>query len=102
MATNSRLSAENPTLDNLLLSRNPDKLSTELDDETVILDIESGMYTGLDSVGTSIWKLLEETTGFATLCQKLMKEYEVDEETCRKDTLVFLQKLKDTKLIAIK
>ncbi len=101
-STNKLLSTDNPNLDNLILQRKEEKISTELDNETVILDMESGVYSGLDAVGTSIWKLLEQEINFAFLCHTLMEEYEVNNDLCRKDTLFFLQELDRNKLITIK
>lgn len=43
-----------------VVCRADDKISTELDGETVILDLATGTYSGLDLVGTTIWNLLEK------------------------------------------
>ena len=37
-----------------LIRRAKDAISTELDGETVILNIDTGIYSGLDQVGTTI------------------------------------------------
>jgi hypothetical protein len=96
------LSTSNTSLDTLLLQRKQDKISTELDNETVILDMESGVYSGLDSVGTSIWKLLEKEISFSDLRKTLMEKYDVEKDVCEKDTLLFLNELNASKLIIIK
>lgn len=95
------LSLENNMLDNLLLCRGKENISTELEGETVILDMASGIYSGLDAVGSSIWTLLEQPITFSVLCHKLMDEYNVEEEVCRTDLLSFLKDLADNKLITI-
>lgn len=95
------LSKTNPSLDAIRLYRRQDKISTELDNETIILDIDSGAYSGLDSVGTSIWKLLKHEINFADLREALMKEYDVKKDVCETDILSFLQKLADNDLITI-
>lgn len=102
MTENRLLSINNPLLDKLILRKKQDNLSTEIDDETVILDMASGLYIGLDSVGTSIWKSLEQEICYGELCKNLIKEFDVDKQTCRDDTLLFLQELKKNKLITIK
>jgi len=102
MTSNNLLSTSNTSLDTLLLQRKQDKISTELDNETVILDMESGVYSGLDNVGTSIWKLLEKEISFSDLIQTLMEEYDVKKDVCKKDTLLFLNELNTSKLIIVK
>ncbi|MBU1419337.1 MAG: PqqD family peptide modification chaperone [Proteobacteria bacterium] len=96
------LSLDNDILDSLLLCREKENISTELEGETVILDMASGIYSGLDAVGTSIWNLLEQPTTFSALCQKIMEEYDVTEDACRTDLLSFLKELADNKLISIR
>jgi len=96
------LHTQNPSLDKLILLRKSDKLSTEVDDETVILDMDSGNYTGLNSVGTLIWKLLENAITFSELTQRLTDEYDIDKEICYAEILPFLNNLLNQKLISIK
>jgi len=38
----------------------PDVLSQEVDGETVLLNLNSENYFGLDEIGTRIWQLLQE------------------------------------------
>jgi hypothetical protein len=92
---------ENKELDNLILCRVEDKISTELAGETVILDLASGVYSGLDEVGTTIWSLLEQPKSFRDVCQGVMVEYAVEEEECRSDLLTFLKDLADNQLITV-
>ncbi len=40
----------------------------DVKDETVILDMGSGTYYGLDGVGARVWELLEQPKRFAELC----------------------------------
>lgn len=95
------LALESTALDDLMLSREADKISTELEGETVILDLASGVYSGLDAVGTSVWNILEQPTTFSDLCRKIMEEYEVDADACRADLLAFVKELVANKLITV-
>lgn len=74
-------------------------VSTELEGETVILDINTGVYSGLDPVGTRIWKILENPVTLVQIREKLLQEYDVSPEQCTADLLVFLQKLVNNNLI---
>ena len=93
---------ENKELDKLILCRGEDTISTDLEGETVIFDLASGVYSGLDEVGTTIWILLEQPKSFRDLCQGIMAQYAVKEEVCRRDLLVFLKDLGGKQLITVK
>ena len=82
-----------------LLQRKPDLLFNEIDGEVVMLSIENSEYYGMDKVGSRIWQLLEKPMRFRELVAKLMEEYEVSEEQCTIDTLAFLKKITDKKLV---
>lgn len=93
------LTKNNP--DTLLLSRAEDKISTELDGETVILDLASGTYSGLNEVGTTIWNLLNEPKSFSAIQTAIEEKYAVSSEQCAADLASFLQELIDNNLLII-
>ena len=95
-------SKENQDLAAVTLSRAKDAISTELDGETVILNIETGVYNGLDQVGTTIWNLLENPISFGDLTEGVMAEYEVGAERCSNDLCSFLNDMLQNKLIEIR
>jgi hypothetical protein len=84
-----------------VLQRKPDLLFNQIDGEVVMLSIENSEYYGMDQVGSRIWELLAKPLHFKELVAKLMDEYEVSEEQCTKDTLAFINKLQDKKMILI-
>lgn len=63
----------------------PDVLSQEVSGETVLLDLESECYFGLDAVGTRIWQLIREGGELRTIYNTLLEEYEVEETRLRAD-----------------
>jgi len=84
-----------------LLQRKSDLLYNKIDDEIVILSLENNEYFGLDKVGSRIWELLEQPMIFNKLLAQLTDEYKVTEKQCKEDTLTFLAKMADKKLIVI-
>ena len=74
----------------MTFARNKGRVFTELDGETVILDIASGVYSSINEVGTLIWNMLEMPTTFNALMEGIMAEYDVSEEQCGYDLAVFL------------
>jgi len=82
-----------------ILQRKAGMLFNEIDGEVVMLSIENSEYYGMDKVGSRIWELLEHPLSLKELVKKLTEEYEVSEEQCSLDTLEFLRKLTEKKLV---
>ncbi|WP_029010457.1 PqqD family peptide modification chaperone [Azospirillum halopraeferens] len=80
---------------------NEDLLSTELDGETVMMDVESGQYYALNDVGSRIWRDLAAPVEVAALCRRLEEEYDAPPETIRAGVLRLLDRLLDKRLIRI-
>lgn len=81
------------------LKRKPDIMAADISGSTVMMDITTGKYYNLGEVGGAIWALLEEPLTVDELVARLVKEYKVTPEQCKKDTLPFLENLKDRGLI---
>lgn len=94
-------SLSNPHLYEMICWRATSQVSTELDGETVILDVSAGIYSGLDPVGTTVWKLLEVPVSFSKLVETMLNTYEVSKERCVNDLLLFLRELANNKLIDV-
>ena len=83
-----------------LIRNEKDVMFTQVDNETVIMNTNTGRYIGLNPVATDVWNLLEKKINFNQLIKALMEEYEVDEKTCRKDSSDFVQRLLNSKLLS--
>jgi len=101
MNYNEFFSVDNPALNTIIFSRHEDKLSTNLDQETVILDMTSGTYSQLNNVGTSIWDMLNQPVTFANILNKITLTYETNEEECIDEIISFLKDLAKNQLIQI-
>jgi hypothetical protein len=64
---------------NQTITLSPHVLSQEVSGETVLLDLESEYYFGLDEVGTRIWQLIRDSGELRTIYNTLLEEYEVEE-----------------------
>jgi hypothetical protein len=65
----------------------PQVMARTVGDETVILDLASGTYFGLDPVGARIWALMGERKTLAEICATMLEEYEVEREQLETDVL---------------
>jgi hypothetical protein len=71
----------------------PEVLFQKLNDGSVLLDLVSEQYIGLDAVATSIWQLLMEDGDTERVVAKMLEKYEVDEERLRSDLALFIEQL---------
>jgi hypothetical protein len=78
-----------------------DVLSRNLDGEAVLLDMASGVYFGLDEIGTAIWALIADGTTVRAICQKVVSLYDVDEATVRKDLEALVTELQSRGLVDV-
>jgi hypothetical protein len=101
MAGCNLLAMDNVEIDKLIFWRSLDSISTELKGETVILDVKTGVYSGLNEVGTVVWCLLENHVTFADIREKILADFEVTSEVCSDNLLSFLKELVDNKLIEV-
>ena len=76
-------------------------LSQEVSGETVLLDLGSENYFGLDEVGTRIWQLLKEHEHLRIVYNTLLSEYEVDEARLAQDLENLLTEISDLGLISL-
>ena len=83
------------------LTRTNDLLSTELDQETVLMSMDAGAYYGLEGAARSIWEKLENPTSFSELVDCLEREYRVSRETCASDLQRFLAELEREGLLRV-
>jgi hypothetical protein len=83
------------------LSRVQNLLSTELDQETVLMSIDAGAYYGLEGPARSIWEILETPLTFSALVDRLVEEYQVSPETCAADLKRFLSEMEREGLLRV-
>lgn len=72
---------------------------TELAGEKVMVDFIQGKYFMLKGVGNAIWDLLEDKVSVASIIEKLLQEYDVEEEQCVSSTIKFLEQLEELEFI---
>ncbi|MBU7581639.1 MAG: lasso peptide biosynthesis PqqD family chaperone [Nostoc sp. TH1S01] len=78
-----------------------EQTSSDLAGEAVILNLKSGTYYGLNTVGASIWNLIQQPRTISEIQDALLVEYEVEPEQCDREVLAILQKLETEGLIEV-
>ena len=78
-----------------------EQVSSALAGESVILNLRSGTYYGLNEVGSSIWQRIQHPITILHLCNEITNEFEVDSETCEFEVLRVLSEMIDAQLVEI-
>ena len=81
------------------LSIPPQVMSRLVGDETVLLDLSSGIYFGLDGVGKRIWESVDEGLSLGETAAVIAAEFEVDEAQAQADLIAFATDLLERGLL---
>ncbi len=84
-----------------IIYRNQDIVFTDMDNEIVMMEMDSGNYYALDEVACEVWRLLENRISFADICLKLSENYDVETKQCATDITPFLVGLSEQNLLFI-
>ena len=79
-----------------------EQLWCDLAGEAAILNLQNGVYYGLDPVGARIWNLSQTSRTVNEVRETLLNEYAVDPDRCEQDLLALLEALAAEGLIDVK
>jgi hypothetical protein len=77
------------------------QISCDLNGEAAILNLESGIYYGLNEVGARVWALIRDPKPVGEIRNVLLKEFDVQPDRCEHDLLEILASLAEAGLIKI-
>jgi len=75
------------------------QMTADLGGELAILNLKTGVYFGLNSVGARIWSLLAETRTVREIRDLILMEYEVEPSDCERDLIKLLGELARYELV---
>ena len=77
----------------------PDQVAArKMGDETILLNLETGTYFGLDKVGSRFLELLEQNGEIASAHRTMLEEFDVAPEVLEADLLRLAEDRKSTRL----
>lgn len=76
-------------------------LSRTASDETVLLNLDSEEYFGLDAIGNRLWELLQAGTTFGEAISVLLEEYEVERTVLEADISALIADLVEHGLVEV-
>lgn len=100
--SNSAVEAQTLVLtDESVIAAHPEQLSSELDGETILLQMSSGLYYGLNQMGAAIWEMIQSPKAFQEIQASLLESYDVSAEVCRQEVEKLLVDLHAAGLITV-
>jgi hypothetical protein len=78
-----------------------DAVFRELDGEAVILQLEAGMYYGLDPVGTRLWQLIEAHGQLRPVLDAALQEFDVPSDVLERDLIELVSRLAEKQLVVV-
>lgn len=77
----------------------PHIMTRRVGEDVVVLDLQSGIYFGLDEIGVRVWGLLEKGETVSAAIAAIAEGYDVAQETVRTDVCELVQELLDRGLL---
>lgn len=71
--------------DSDLVARMETVVTTDLDGEVIMMNVETGNYFHLDDIATDVWNLLDRPQTIDAVVSGLREIYDVSQEDCRRD-----------------
>jgi len=78
-----------------------DVLFQELQGEAVLLNLKTGVYLGLDQLGTRIWQLLQADGALSKVVEAVLQEYDVTQERFTQDLLSLVGQMEQQGLVEV-
>jgi hypothetical protein len=77
------------------------QVSCNVAEEAVVLDLESGVHCGLNSVAARVWNLIQRPRTVHEIQAAILDEYDVAPARCEHDLLALLRDLAARRLIDV-
>jgi hypothetical protein len=82
-----------------MISRSASVLTSEVNGDVFMINIQGGLYFSLDDIGSDIWRRLDLPCSFGTLVSILASEYEADKLTIAADVRRLLARMAESGLV---
>jgi hypothetical protein len=76
-------------------------LSANIDNDLMILNMETNNYIALDDIGSRIWDLIETPVLVSDLCLQLAGQFHAQPNQIEADVLAFLNELQTETLVNV-
>jgi hypothetical protein len=84
-----------------ILVASKEQVSCDLGEEAAILGMKNSVYYGLNPVGASVWRLLQQPRSVREICDSIVSEYEVTSERAEGDLIKLLEQMLQEGLVEL-
>jgi hypothetical protein len=81
--------------------RRAESVEADVNGDVVVLQTQTGVCYGLNSLGSEIWRATKHPVRVADICAAIERDYEVDAATCERDVVALLETLRQQSMIDI-
>lgn len=78
-----------------------EQLATTVDDETVLLQTDTGTYYGFNEVAARVLDVVQDGATVTAVVETIYTEYDVEESQCRRDVESILREMEAAELVRI-
>lgn len=83
----------------MVVSKNPSILCTELDDEAVLLDLDTKCYYGLNEIALEIWKLIDGERKINSIMENICEKFDVTPDKALSSITRLVNELEENGLV---
>lgn len=76
-------------------------IGNKVDNELVMIDLDSDHYYGLDSIATDIWERIASPIRISELCENLLENYAVEKDQCQQELLALLEQMNEKGILSV-
>lgn len=73
----------------------------DVEGEAVLLNLDTGIYFGLNEVGTRMWRLMEQHGQLDAVRDAIVREFDVNASTAERDILALVAALREKGLVKV-
>jgi hypothetical protein len=77
------------------------QVACEVGGEAVVLQMDQGVYYGLNSVAARVWQLLQSPHSVDSLIEQVLQEFDVERERCALDVRELIADLARKQLVRV-
>lgn len=88
-------------IESTVIKRNTSLQPVDINGQLSMLNMETGKYVVLNTVGARIWELAEQPIAVRDIIARLINEFDVTYEDCQNSVLLYMKNLKKERLIQI-
>jgi hypothetical protein len=83
------------------ITKRPEIVSGQIDNELIMMSIETGKYHTLNATAGRIWTLLDKPQTVSELCATLTGEFNIAPAVCQKEVLDFITQLQVREIVTL-